>query len=131
MPNFDHTSGNRLQPCHEQLITLFKAVIRVYDFRVMCGHRNEADQEAAFKAGTSPLHWPNSKHNKFPSQAVDILPNCLVVNGKINWNDTKAFEKAYKELSEIVFREAEKLNIKIKWGGHFPRIDLPHFELVL
>jgi len=41
---------------------------------VSCGFRNEADQEAAFAAGTSKEHWPNGKHNRRPSDAADVEP---------------------------------------------------------
>lgn len=130
MPNFDHTSANRAQGCCDELIRVLNASIKKYDFRVMCGHRNQADQELAYKNKTSPLRWPNSKHNKFPSDAVDLLPNCLVVNGKIDWNDKKAFEKAYAELTAVIMEEAGRLGIKIRWGGTFKRRDLPHYEIM-
>lgn len=137
---FDHTTGNRLNVCHPDLIELAKAVIKRYDFRVMCGHRDEKAQNEAFLHGNSEKQWPNSKHNKFPSEAIDVLPNCLVVNGKINWDDNKAFDIAYNELANIIFEEADKLGIHIKWLGDSHQDgsktkekyrDLPHFELVI
>lgn len=134
MPQFTHSSANKMQTCDDRLITLFKEVIKYYDFIVMCGYRNEKDQNAAVAAGNSKTPWPKSKHNAMPSQAVDVLPTCLIVDGKINW-DNKA---AFSELAEIVFREADKLGIHIRWGGDFNQDgskttndswDLPHFEL--
>jgi hypothetical protein len=44
------------------------------DFKILCGHREEKEQNEAFNKGNSKLKWPQSKHNSLPSLAVDIAP---------------------------------------------------------
>ncbi len=56
------------------LQVLFNEVIQFYDCTVVCGHRSEAEQNAAFAAGNSQLRFPASKHNSTPSMAVDVAP---------------------------------------------------------
>ena len=77
------------------------------------------EQEAAFQAGTSPLHYPHSKHNRSPSLAVDVAPSPL------NWENLKAFDK----FAEVVFATAKELGIKVVWGKTFKNVDRPHWEL--
>jgi peptidoglycan LD-endopeptidase CwlK len=45
-----------------------------FDHTLLCGHRNEAAQNKAFADKRSTKRWPDSKHNVFPSLALDVLP---------------------------------------------------------
>jgi peptidoglycan L-alanyl-D-glutamate endopeptidase CwlK len=118
------TSILRLATCDvrlQQLVTAVAAdvdagvVPGVNDLTVLCGHRGEADQEAAFKAGASKLHWPNSKHNSTPSLAVDLAPF------PIAWGDREAF----LALRAHVKATAKRLKVQIRHISW----DLPHTEL--
>lgn len=128
MPSFGEKSLKHLNTCDEQLQTLFKEVIKTYDCAVICGHRNQKDQDAAFEFGTSKLKWPDSQHNKLPSRAVDVAPY------PINWADKNRFY----HFAGYVLATANRLGIKIRWGGDWDMnnlftekfVDLPHFELV-
>ncbi len=111
------------------LQNLMFEVIRYYDFTVLEGHRDEHLQNLYFEQGRSKLEWPNSKHNQYPSRAIDIAPY------PINWNDRDSF--VY--LAGIVKGFAHHMGIKIRWGGDWNMnnnlkdqtfFDLPHFELV-
>ncbi len=89
---------------------------------VICGHRDEAAQDAAYAAKTSKLKWPNSRHNSLPSGAVDLAPLPL------KWNDKKSFVA----MAKIVKAAAEKLGIEIEWGGDWAQFaDLDHFQLLI
>ena len=115
------TSRQKLQTCHSDLIKLVTATSEVTNIAVICGHRGKYEQEQAFLKGKSKAKWGQSKHNKIPSMAVDIVPLPL------DWNDIPSFEK----MGETVLEIAKKLNIKIKWGRDFSKLkDYPHFELV-
>lgn len=136
----DHNSANKLTVCDERLIKVFVEVRKIYDFKVICGYRGQKDQHDAFCCGNSKLDWPKSKHNSLPSLAVDVLPACLQIDGKINWNDKEAFIKAYSELAELVFKEADKQGVHLRSGMDFhmdgskttnDMWDLPHWEVVL
>jgi len=87
---FGKSSLQRLRTCHDDLQLLCHAILEDMDITVLCGYRSEAEQNAAFAKGTSKLKFPRSKHNSFPSLAVDIAP---VKNGKVDWNDIKLFER--------------------------------------
>jgi len=120
MPKFGLISQQRLATCHEDLQRVMNEVIKWYDISIICGHRGEAEQNRAYETGHSKLRWPNSKHNRLPSLAVDIAP------WPIDWNDHKRFWY----MGGLVMGVAAKMGIKIDWGGNWISfIDLPHFEL--
>ena len=114
-------SQAKLNTCHSDLILLINEVAKTEKCAVICGHRGKAEQEKAYKSGTSKARWGQSKHNSKPSLAVDVVPLPL------NWDDIKSFER----LGNIIMEKAKELNIKVKWGRDFTRLkDYPHFELI-
>ncbi len=122
------TSKARLTDCHPKLRRLVEAVserldrTRKYDLTVTCGHRGQADQEAAFSAHPqrSTKHWPDSRHNTLPSTAVDLAPY------PTDWNDAEAFA----HLAGYVQAVADDLDLDIEWGGDWTSlVDRPHFQL--
>lgn len=130
MYSFSTLSLTRLATCDVRLQQICEASIKRMDFSVICGHRGELEQNDAFEQGRSKLKWPLSRHNKTPSQAVDLAPY------PINWQNADAF----KVLAMIMLSEAAKLHIPLRWGGDFNRdrdyhndrfVDLPHYELDL
>lgn len=74
MAKFGTTSMTRLYSCHQDLQIIFSEVVKERDCSILCGHRPEDEQRAAFSAGLSKLQFPDSKHNKVPSMAVDAAP---------------------------------------------------------
>ena len=62
----------------EQLdIRLRQIVNKVRDKRdvsIITGHRGEDEQALMVRLGRSQVAWPDSKHNKLPSLAVDVQP---------------------------------------------------------
>lgn len=126
MPKFSKRSLTELDSCHVVLQQLMKRVIKRSDFTVICGFRNQEAQDKAYKAGTSKLQFPHSRHNTSPSMAADIVPF------PIDWNDTMRF----RELATVVkeewglMKETEKLRYELIWGGDWLTFrDLPHFEI--
>jgi len=125
---YSKRSLSRLEECHPDLQKLFKEVLKVCDHTILCGHRNEADQNEAFNNGNSKLQWPKSKHNKKPSLAVDAIKY------PINWTDYKS----QFFFGGIVIGIASTMGIKIRWGSDWdkdndfsdnPFNDAAHFEL--
>jgi hypothetical protein len=120
MPSFGKTSKERLATCHPDIQRLMNEVIKRVDITILCGHRGEVEQNAAFKNHTSQLKWPRGKHNKTPALAVDIAPY------PVDWDD----EPGFYSLAVIVKCIAMELKIPIKWGGDWESFkDLPHYEL--
>jgi len=127
--SFSAKSKERLETCDDKLQQLFNEVVKGYDCTVLCGHRGREEQEEAVREGKSKVVFPNSKHNKFPSKAADVVPY------PIDWNDSKRF----MHFAGYVQGVAKMMGIKIRWGGDWNSnlnfkdekfVDLPHFELV-
>ncbi len=127
MPNFGNRSKSNLENVNPRLVEVCNDAIKTFDFSVLCGHRNEEDQNKAFDEKKSTLKYPESNHNKKPSDAVDLAPY------PIDWENKAAFYK----LASIMFFSANRIGIKLRWGGDWDRDasrrdqsfnDLPHFE---
>ncbi len=127
---FSQASQGRLDTCDKRLQDLFEAVIAAgHDCTIIEGHRTKERQDEAFRTGKSKLQWPNSKHNKIPSMAVDVMPY------PIDWSDRKRLEA----FAAIVFATAAKLGIAVRWGGDWNMngksnderfFDGPHWEII-
>lgn len=128
MPSFSQKSLDKLNTCHPDLQKLFKEVIKHWDCTVLEGYRDQATQDEYYRTGKSKLKYPNGKHNKTPSLAVDVVPY------PIDWNDKERF----RAFGGFVLGVAATLNIPLRWGGDWNGnknfkdesfIDMPHFEL--
>lgn len=123
------TSQLRLGSCHPLLQRVITGVAQTEPVLVIEGHRGQAAQDKAFREKKSKLKWPNGKHNKNPSHAVDIAPLPL------DWNDKRRFELLAKKVLDY----ADSVGVVLRWGGDWDRDgnrknnkfdDLVHFELV-
>lgn len=74
MNKYSKSSSRRLDEADERLQRLMKQVLLTYDHSILCGHRNEEDQNYAYLTKASKLRYPESKHNSLPSKAIDIQP---------------------------------------------------------
>ena len=133
MPHFGRLSTQRLSTCDERLQDICNEAIQIYDFSVLCGHRDKEAQNKAFKDGNSKLEYPKSKHNKIPSKAVDIAPYPYT-----NSTDMENILRYYY-LAGIMKAVATSKGIKLRWGGDWQGDndftnnlwdDLAHFELI-
>lgn len=121
MPQFSALSKQKLLTCDIKLQLICNQLIKITDFSVICGHRGKEEQDKAYRLGRSKLKWPKGKHNKMPSQAIDLAPY------PTNWNNHEAFN----ELATYFMDIAHNSDIKVKWGGDFKTLkDLGHFELI-
>ena len=129
MPSFSLRSEERLMTCHPKLQMLMAAVVEHYDISIICGHRNAKDQNAAYASNNSKVQWPNSKHNDYLSNAVDVVPYPSM------WDSNRQFYF----MAGVIQRTADTLGFKIRWGGDWDMdsdlddnkfMDLGHFELV-
>lgn len=89
----------------------------------------ESEQNKYFEQGKTKVQWPDSKHNKKPSWALDAAPT------PIDWEDRERFYY----FAGVVMAVAKLLKIEIRWGGDWDRDgnfkdqsfdDLVHFEMV-
>ncbi len=137
MPKLSKTSLNRLATCHEDLIIFCNEFIKHYDFTVVCGHRGQEDQDKAYAQGFSKVKFPNSKHNSYPSLAVDLAP----WEGKIDWSkDQMLFFAGFGiGIARGLYSEGKIKNEIISgvdWDNDTDIndtkfLDAPHFEIKL
>lgn len=129
MPEFSLTSRARLDECYLALIKVFDRVVETFDCTVICGHRGKVDQDKAVAEGKSQTPWPTSKHNSFPSQAVDVAPY------PIDWAD----REWASFFAGFVLGTAKEMGYTLRWGGDWNGDwkvrdnkfdDLWHFELI-
>lgn len=126
---FSENSKKRLKTCNSKLQVLLNFALKTsnIDFTVACGYRGKEEQEKAYEKGLSKAKFGQSKHNVKPSMAVDIYP----YDGRMCNGDKKEDIEKFKELADHIKKCANRLQIKIKWGGDFKSFkDLPHWELV-
>lgn len=102
------------------------------DFTVMEGHRSPERQAQLFEEGKTELKPGHSKHNAYPSRAVDIAP---LIDGKIPWKD----KHTWLVFCGFALGVAAEMGLKLRWGGDWDGDfdtaehgfwDGPHFELV-
>lgn len=129
MANFGVKSNNNLSSCDIRLVRLFTEVVKNYNCSILQGHRDKKTQEEYFNSGKSKVKYPNSKHNSYPSKAIDVAPY------PIDWEDTNRFYHFAGYVKGI----ADRLGIKLRWGGDWDGDltfsdqsfnDLVHFELL-
>jgi len=100
-------------------------------------HRGKKEQDEAFARGTSKVKFPNSKHNKLPSLAVDIQPYPMSKDKTKNYYQF-IFLGGFITALAIKMYEQGVIKNKIRWGGDWNRnfdisdenfLDLYHFEI--
>jgi peptidoglycan L-alanyl-D-glutamate endopeptidase CwlK len=134
MPQFNKTSQEKLLSCHSDLQRLFEEVNKRYECIILEGHRNNKKQDELYHQGKSKLKAGMSKHNKFPSLAIDAAPYSKE-EPHINWNDKTKFY----HFVGYVKATADQMRIKIRCGADWDGdndltdqtfFDLVHFELI-
>lgn len=125
---FGETSLANLATLDIRLQDLLKEAIKYIDFTIVEGYRDRIRQEELFEKGLTKARFGESKHNVYPSLAVDIAP----------------YPSLYKDREQFIFLAGhimaigKRRNLLIRWGGDWDRDndltdnnfdDLPHFEL--
>lgn len=130
MPTFGKISKQRLVGVSLDLRAILDEAIKYTDFSVIWGHRDMQAQNEAFSDGRSHKRWPTSKHNAWPSHAVDIVPYPGGYDSSI---------KEFYEMATYIYQAASQEQTPIRWGGHWKNYtgkgeldrDWSHFELVI
>jgi hypothetical protein len=135
MPSFGAESMKQLATLHPDLKGLLIIAIKHVDFKIDCGHRGQEAQHQAFLSGASEKDWPNSKHNKFPSEAADLL--LYYPQGQhIRWNEKENQYLFMGFMKGLASAMGLKVRIGADWDGDFDIKDqrfhdLPHIEIIL
>lgn len=122
-----HNRDPQCPGCEDRLIQGHPEIVRFFNFfkektpDLHCSwvYRDKEMQDEAYASGKSRAHFPNSKHNLEPSQAVDIF--------QIDEDGKAVFSK---EFCESIHNEAIENGFNVRWGGDFKSLgDYGHFEL--
>ena len=136
MPYFSKASMDRLKTCHINLQYILLEAIEYYDFTIIEGHRPKEKQNEAYNNGKSKLQWPNSKHNVFPSLAVDIAPY-YHEPPHIRWDRLYEFVYLHGIVRGLAARRCITVRSGINWDMDDLLIsdqgfnDFPHIEMIL
>lgn len=113
-------SLERLSECRSDIQEVMLEAIKYMDLSILCGHRGEEEQNKAYDSGNSKLKFPRSKHNKYPSLAVDVVPY------PVDWDNIERF----KMMGYLILGIAKSKGIELTWGGNWTSLkDYPHFEI--
>ena len=128
MPYFGKTSKKKLSTCDNKLQKLFNEVIKHVDCSILEGHRDKDRQNKLYEEGKTKVKYPNGRHNRQPSSAVDVTPY------PVDWKD----RERQTLFAGFVLGVANQMNINLRWGGDWDQDfqvvdnrfdDFPHFEL--
>jgi len=128
MPYFGKKSKERLDTCDNNLQKVFNEVIKHVDCSVLEGHREKDRQNKLFEEGKTKVKYPNGRHNRQPSSAVDVTPY------PVDWKD----RERQTLFAGFVIGVASQMGINLRWGGDWDQDfqvvdnrfdDFPHFEL--
>ncbi len=110
---FSKRSDFFVSTCHPDLQILLYEAIKVIDFSVIDGARDEESQNAKFRDGLSKVKYPNSRHNTVPSMAVDIAPY------PINFDNRERFLVFGATIMQIARQlyEEGKMTHRLRWGA--------------
>jgi len=136
MFRYGEKSLEHIRKLHKDLQLILGEAIKYVDITVIDSHRDEDTQNKYFKEGKSKVKFPNSKHNKFPSMAVDIIPLKFPNNFK-DWAKFAYMIGIVKGISEEMYKNGT-IKHRLRFGLDFNRdgilfndsfIDAPHIEL--
>ena len=139
---------------HPVLQELCGRVIKKRDISLLVGHRGKEEQNLAFSRNVSTKQWPDSKHNHYPSMAVDAAPYPIPdewgdLDGQtlkardLNWKERvkfyemcASFEDSWHEMCDLDSSLSSKYKLRFgkDWNGDGDYRDqsfddLPHIEL--
>ena len=128
MPKFGRKSRERLSTCDNKLQKLFNEVIKHVDCSILEGHREKDRQNKLYEEGKTKVKYPDGRHNRQPSSAVDVTPY------PVDWKD----RERQTLFAGFVIGVASQMCINLRWCGDWDQDfqvvdnrfdDFPHFEL--
>ena len=131
---FSRRSLKSLATCHPELQFIIRELACEFDITVLEGTRSMERQGELFSSGASKVPPGKSKHNRVPSDAVDICP----ARAPRFWAQGKDLPREeYDKVANRFLDIATRNNIAIRWGGDWDGDgdttdqtfnDLVHFE---
>lgn len=151
---FSDRSKKFLKECDERFEGPLNDVLQMIDCSIIEGHRDQKKQDSLFPKFTK-VAWPQSKHNKWPSQAIHVVPYLPLPIGALTGNKKQinviaaqygiTYEQAedvmrdsFSFLAGAVIAASRTHGLKVRWGGDWDRDgelfdnkfdDLAHYEI--
>jgi peptidoglycan L-alanyl-D-glutamate endopeptidase CwlK len=82
----------------------------VADISILEGHRGKFRQNKAFAENRSKVRWPDGKHNRRPSQAVDFQPYPVPERDVELW-------AALAYVAGRAIEIGKRRGLVVRWGG--------------
>ena len=135
--HYGERSTRVLDTLHPDLQTLFLEVIKYKDVSLYEGHRSDERQAELLLAGKTKVGPGESKHNLWPSEAVDQIPYPFAEE---DWQDRDLFHLHagfILGIAEMLYAQG-KMTRRVRWGGDWDKDweasdnefdDFPHIEL--
>ena len=128
---FGPQSKAELVTIHPELQKVLVEASNTFNFTIICGHRNKAAQDKAFKEGNSKVQWPNSRHNSWPAEAADCVPYDKT---GIPWKDVYRFARMMGHIEAAAIRLGIEIELGMDWDMYGNTIehsfrDFPHIQL--
>ncbi len=138
MYSYGTRSTSVFETLHPELQILFGEIIKVKNVSLLEGYRSNERQQELFDAGKSKVKPGGSKHNRWPSEAVDQIPYPF---HKGDWEDRDKFHLHAGFVLGVAARlKAEGMMTRdVRWGGDWDKDweasdnafdDFPHIELI-
>ena len=132
MNRWSEQSLSKYNTLNPLLKALASKVLEDWDCTILWGFRTKEEQDAMCDSNPprSYTRFPKSKHNRYPSRAIDLCPYPIP--------DWETDEHVFRTFGGYVLGVAHCLGIPIIWGGDWDSDkdlndqtfnDLVHFEL--
>jgi hypothetical protein len=106
-------SAKKLEQATPEMGDVVRLALRwgIIDFSVVETHRNRGRQNRLYILKKSRVKWPKGKHNRLPSEAIDLVP---YVNGAGSYDRSHCLV-----LAGVILAAAAVLGVVIRWGGNW------------
>ncbi len=116
-------SLENIATCHQSLRQVAHVAMGIaeslgMDLTCPEGHRGEEKQEKYFEAKTSQVHFPDSDHNKEPSEAIHIQQYPILWPQKEDSEKQKIKKTGrFYMVAAIMLIAAAQIGVDLGWGG--------------
>jgi peptidoglycan L-alanyl-D-glutamate endopeptidase CwlK len=101
---------DELDPRLQVLVTRIRD--EVHDISLLQGFRDREEQNTMFENDASMVRWPDSKHNRKPSLAIDLQPYPRYAEDTYLW-----CQLGYIAGAALIIAREE--GFEIRWGGNW------------
>ena len=133
MPFFGRRSKDLLKDLDPRLVRVLTDAIKHVDFTILETHRSKERQNRLYRERKTKLRYPYSKHNAYPSLAVDIAV-WYPQSPHVHWDDLASFHRLMGVVGYCGWKRGIELRFGIDWNRNWDHRDNvfndgPHVEI--